>query len=362
VLPELASALPGTLTRRAGRSAAFGRVRGSLWPAAQAALAAALAWLFAHRVLGHTQPFFAPIAAAISLSTSHVQRSRRIVQMVVGVLLGVGVAELLVAVLPSGTVALGVIVLVTMLAALLFGAGFVGEGMMFVNQAAASAVLVVTVHRHGTGAERAIDVLVGGLSAFLIGVLLFPAQPLPRVYTAERAVLAELAAALGVVAERLGGGGVIEPGFTMQAGYTIHELLGRLAMARSTARMNVRIAPRRWRLRAVVEREDMRIARLDLLANAVLSLVRATTRALDDAEPVPPALAEQLVAVGDAVQRLAGTRQPWPASLLADVDAVAGAAIEHVQAQRVSRVPVIGSILRSTARDLRELIRTDAAV
>jgi uncharacterized membrane protein YgaE (UPF0421/DUF939 family) len=49
----------------------------------------------AHRVLGHSQPFFAPIAAAISLSTSYIQRSRRIAQMVGGVLLGIVVAELL---------------------------------------------------------------------------------------------------------------------------------------------------------------------------------------------------------------------------------------------------------------------------
>ena len=41
----------------------------SFWPAAHAALAAALAWLIAHRALGHQQPFFAPIAAAIALST-----------------------------------------------------------------------------------------------------------------------------------------------------------------------------------------------------------------------------------------------------------------------------------------------------
>jgi uncharacterized membrane protein YgaE (UPF0421/DUF939 family) len=234
--------------------------------------------------------------------------------------------------------------------------------MMFANQAGASAILVVVVHRHGTGAERAIDVLVGGASAYVIGVLLFPSQPLPRIYEAERAVLAELAAALGAVAVRLAEGGAVEPGFTMQTGYRIHELLGRVAIARSTALLNVRLAPRRWRLRAVVEREEMRISRLDLLANAVLSLVRVTSRALDDAEPVPGALSDQIVALRDAIERLASTQHPWPASLRADVDAVAAGAIAHVQAQPVSRVPVIGSILRSTAADVQALIQAETAV
>lgn len=146
---------------RTGRRARR-RVLDSFWAVLQAAVAAALAWLVAHRVLGHPQPFFAPIAAAISLSTSHIQRSRRIAQMVAGVLLGIVVAELLHAVLGDSTAALGVIVLATMVISLAVGAGFFGDGMMFPNQAAVSAVLVVTVHRHGTGAERAIDVLVGG--------------------------------------------------------------------------------------------------------------------------------------------------------------------------------------------------------
>ena len=38
-----------------------------------------------------------------------------------------------------------------MIVTIAVGFGFFGDGMMFPNQAAASAVLVVAVHRHGTG-------------------------------------------------------------------------------------------------------------------------------------------------------------------------------------------------------------------
>src|SRR5437762_9644581 len=100
------------------------RALDSWQPVALAAVAAALAWLIAHSLLGHPQPFFAPIAAAISLSTSRIQRSRRIVQMVIGVLLGIAIAELLSALIGTGTIAIGVIAFVTLSAAVLAGAGF----------------------------------------------------------------------------------------------------------------------------------------------------------------------------------------------------------------------------------------------
>src|SRR5579884_4178988 len=179
------------------------RLRAGFGPALLAALAAVAAWLLAHRVLGHAQPFFAPIAATISLSISRIQRSRRIVQMVSGVLLGIGIGELLVALLGTTTVVLGLIVLLTLAAALLSGEGIFGEGMMFANQAAASAILVVTLHRAGTGSERVLDALVGGGVALVLGVGLFPAHPLRLLEDAERALLRALVALLEEVARLL---------------------------------------------------------------------------------------------------------------------------------------------------------------
>ena len=337
------------------------RVRASLWPVLQAALAASLAWLFAHRVLGHSQPFFAPIAAAVSLSTSPFQRSRRIVQMVGGVLLGIGIAELLVGVLGTSTSALAVTVVVTMGVARLVGAGFVGEGMMFVNQAAASAILVVTLHRSGTGPERAVDALVGGAAALVVGVLLFPSHPLPRLRSAERGVLAALADALEHVLAALGGGAQIEPGWTLAAGYDIHQELAALAQARTTARANVRIAPRRWRLRPVVEAEDRRIARLDLLANAVLSLVRAGTVVIERDESLPAELREQIAAVAHAVRRLADAPQPWPDPLVAEIAEVTRRVTESDSARAVDSTAVLASILRATARDLANVLMGETA-
>lgn len=187
------------------------RVRAALSPSVHAALAAALAWLIAHRILGHSDPFFAPVAATIALGTMPVQRSHRIVQMVLGVLLGIAVGTLLSSLLGVSTPVLGVIVLVTLLAGRALGAGFVGDGMMFVNQAAGSAVIVAVLHHSGTGAERAIDAAVGGAVALVIGVVLFPARPLPLLRAAERALLGSVASALEGVVLFLSAGTPAEP-------------------------------------------------------------------------------------------------------------------------------------------------------
>jgi uncharacterized membrane protein YgaE (UPF0421/DUF939 family) len=346
-----------TLSWHDGATRAGRRVRASLWPAAHAALAAALAWLIAHRALGHQQPFFAPIAAAIALSTSHTRRSRRIVQMVIGVLLGIGVAEVLSALIGTSTVALGLIVLTTMLLAVLVGAGFVGEGMMFVNQSAASAILVVALRGHGIGAERALDALVGGAVALIVGVILFPAAPLRLLREAERAVLRSLAAALEQVTTLLRSGEQAPPDWALATVYEIHEQLSLLAQARLSARANVRIAPRRWHLRPVVDAEDQRIAQLDLLANAMLSLVRAVTGAIDNRESLPARMQDQIASFAGVVRLLAETPQPWPEPVVRDAMQTATDAIEQATAQRVDPTPVVASILRAGALDLVELTR-----
>jgi uncharacterized membrane protein YgaE (UPF0421/DUF939 family) len=318
-----------------------------------ASIAASLAWLIAHKLLGHPQPFFAPIAAAISLSTSRIQRSRRIVQMVGGVLIGIGVAEVLVALIGTGPAAIGVIAFATLTVAVLGGAGFVGEGMMFANQAVASAILVVALHRAGTGSERAVDVLVGGAVAFVLGVILFPAHPLTILRIAERALLRTLAIAVERALgprERLRAG---QEDWTLAMGYTVHQRLAALARARATAHANVRIAPRRWRLRSVVGAENERTARLDLLANAVVGLVRATTV---EEGPLPEPLIRQIEALGRTLDRLATVDQPWPPALRAHALRVAQGAVEYASTVQRERGATTTAILGATATDLSRVV------
>jgi len=323
-----------------------------MWPTVQAALAAALAWVIAHDALGHAQPFFAPIAAAIALGTTGIRRGRRIVQMVFGVTLGIGVGEGASALVGNGTWAIGIVVLATLSAAVVAGVGVFGEGMMFVNQSAASAILVVALHRHGTGAERLVDALVGGGVAAMIGVGLFPAEPLRVLRDAEQQVLRSLAGALGQLAELLGAGTPAQAGWTLAAAQDIHQQISGLAAARMTARANVRIAPRRWRLRGAVAAEDARTARFDLLAGASLSLIRAGTDALDAsrAEISPGGVAE-LAAVLDA---LAAGPRPWPDQTLRTVAQRTAATIE------APRPGPLAPLVRMVGRDILLVVPSGA--
>jgi uncharacterized membrane protein YgaE (UPF0421/DUF939 family) len=61
---------------------------------AQCSITAALAWLLARELLGHQLPFFAPIAAIITLGLRYGQRLRRCVEVAIGVAVGVAVGDL----------------------------------------------------------------------------------------------------------------------------------------------------------------------------------------------------------------------------------------------------------------------------
>ena len=78
-------------------------MRAYAWSIVQAAVAAGIAWFLAHTVLGHPQPFFAPIAAVVALAAGTGGRGTQAVQMLLGVAVGVVVGELLVLVLGTGT-------------------------------------------------------------------------------------------------------------------------------------------------------------------------------------------------------------------------------------------------------------------
>jgi uncharacterized membrane protein YgaE (UPF0421/DUF939 family) len=327
-------------------------VRGVLAPVLQASAAAGIAWYVAHDLLGHAQPFFAPIAAAVALSTSHVQRARRSVQMVVGVLLGIGVSELLHPVVGNGAVSIGLVVLVTLILAVALGVGFVGEGMMFFNQAAASAVLVIALHKAGTGAERATDALVGGAVALAIGVGLFPADPLRLIWDAEREVLRSL---LGILEQRsppASEGEAVDPDMdqALIASHDVHRRLTALTQARSTARAAVRVAPRRMSLRGRVELEERRVARMYLLASAVLSLMRMMIDVRGYGGDPAPECALEIDEIARALSILLDAPRPWPQSLVAEL----GGTMQELARRPLTRASPASTILTTAARRVAE--------
>jgi uncharacterized membrane protein YgaE (UPF0421/DUF939 family) len=185
---------------RLSASSRLTQVRRSLWPVAQTAGAAAIAWVVAEQVLGHSSPFFAPVAAIMSLGVTRGQRARRAVEMMLGVALGVGLADLLIHAVGSGIVQLASVVGLAMIAAILLGAG-----PMLLTEAAVSATLVVTLAPSGQGyaPTRLIDALVGGTVALVFSQILFPVHPLRLVREAAERVLREVGGTLADAASAL---------------------------------------------------------------------------------------------------------------------------------------------------------------
>lgn len=271
------SAVP-SLVRTAVR--AGGKRLGAVWfNLLQTSLAAGLSWYLAHDVLDHPQPFFAPIAAAVSLSTSNVLRAQRAVQMMIGVTLGIGLGTVVQGMLGPGALPIAVAALVALGAAVFIGGGFIGHGMMFANQTVVSALLVLALYRGGAGPERIFDALIGGAVAIVVAVLLFPADPRTVLGAARAGVLAVLHDVLSRAADVSSGRRAAPPDWPLSAVDRVHEQLSGLLEARTTAWHVVAIAPRRWGLRDAVRAADHQAVHVALLAGSVLQLARAVAPA-----------------------------------------------------------------------------------
>jgi uncharacterized membrane protein YgaE (UPF0421/DUF939 family) len=172
----VATPFEGALARsRTSLDTRLERWRTKRWAIAQCAVAAGVAWFVAKDLIGHTAPFFAPVAAVVSLGTSYGQRLRRVAEVTVGVAVGVFGADALVHVLGQGAWQITLVVGLAMTAAILLDGG-----QVFVIQAAVQSIVVTTLLPAPSAAfTRWTDALIGGCVA-LVAATVVPAAPLRR--------------------------------------------------------------------------------------------------------------------------------------------------------------------------------------
>ena len=161
------------------------RLRQQAFLIAQVAVAAAVAYWVAHDLLGHEQPFFAPVAAIISLGMSYGQRLRQVGEVTVGVAIGVLVADLFVRVAGVGLWQIAVVVAGSMAVAVLLDGGAARH-----PGAVQSVFVALVVPTPAQGLDRWVDALVGGLVA-LAAAAGRPQSPLRQPRQAAAAVLEE---------------------------------------------------------------------------------------------------------------------------------------------------------------------------
>ena len=164
------------------------RLRTRWWQVGQCAVAAGVAWWVAGELLDHPAPVFAPIAAVVSLGTSYAQRLRRVGEVTAGVAIGVFLADMLVLQFGSGAWQIGMVVGLSMSAAVLLDAGTI-----FVNQAAIQSIFVVALFLDtDQSLTRWTDAIVGGAVA-LVAATVVPSAPLRRPRNQAAVVLEKVA-------------------------------------------------------------------------------------------------------------------------------------------------------------------------
>ncbi len=272
------------------------------WSVIQTAVAATVAYFLAIFLLGHETPFFAPIAAVVSLSVTLGQRMRRAVELVFGVAVGLMVADLLVLLIGSGTVQIGIVVLLAMAAAV-----FIGGGPLVVNQAAVSALLVVVLQPPDAvfSPNRFLDALVGGGVAVAVNYL-FPINPERLVERAARPVFDELVAVLEDIAAALRSGErELAERALLKAREIDDDQVTSFYEALAAGHETARLSPTRRRALEHLELYANAGTRIDLAVINTRVLARGAANLLRRGEPAPALLPEAVLDLSRAVKALA---------------------------------------------------------
>ena len=277
----------------------------------QATVAAGLAYWFADSVLGHPNPFFAPMAAFISLNVMvSGPRLKHSVELVFGAALGVGVGDVIISILGSGAWQLTVGVFCAMIVGV-----FVGRGPLVVNQSASSAVLIATILPPGTAGsyQRMLDALVGGVIGIIVLVLL-PRTPL----SGARRTIAEV---LDIGAEVL-----LDVGIGMRHGDTdrirtalsvVRSMQTKVSVMDGTvadAAEQVRIAPLLWRSRDEIQSLSRMVHPVDNAMRNVRVLARRAITAREDHVDFDPELCNLVVGVSEGTRLVGGLLDRQPTS------------------------------------------------
>jgi uncharacterized membrane protein YgaE (UPF0421/DUF939 family) len=272
------------------------RVNG-LW-VAQAALATSVAWVVAREVLGHPRPVFAPLVALIGVSATLGQRRRYAIEMVIGVALGIAVADALVVAIGDGPVQIAAIVAGAMAAAVALGGGVV-----LVSEAAASALLVVTIQPPGSGLSgaRFLDSLLGGVIALAVTALL-PMNPAAVARRAAEPLLAELAGALDEVALALehGDADLADRAFTRARSLDPDSLTDTVVSGKEL----LGLSPFARRARARFGRYELAANQVDATLTSVKALSRASVRGIEQGANIPPAVPAAVRELAETVRTL----------------------------------------------------------
>jgi uncharacterized membrane protein YgaE (UPF0421/DUF939 family) len=341
---------------------ALWRLRARSVPILQTAFAAVAAWYLAELLLPGERPVFASIAAVIALGAAYGQRRERAIELIGGVVLGIGVADLLVSVLGSGPIQLGVLVILASSAAVMLGGGPV-----LVTEAAVSAILLVLLEPAGSGLppERLLEALIGGGVALAVAALAFPLDPVLLVSRSVQAVFGKLGRTLEELAAALESGDSGRAEHALAAARELDDDVRAFEQALALGGETARFSPGRRSTRGELARYAESARHIEFAVRDTEILARHALRHVRSGQTPPPELPLAIRDLGLAVWALAaelGDPRPFGAGEVRFYASRAAArATESFEGQRDLALAEIVVLVRSTSIDLVRAAETGAA-
>ena len=346
------------LSERAGRRGMASqrrrlqRWRAHLFLVTQMALAAGLGWFLGVRLLGHDQPFFAAVAAILCLGLSFGQRVTRVVEVAVGVFLGVAVGDAFVLLFGTGAWQIGLAVFIAMSVALWLGA----RTLMVMQAGIQAAVVVTLLPGVEPGLARWADALLGCAIALVLA-LVAPTSPIQRPRHQAAAVLAEAGGTLRAAEAALRSGDQEAADAVLDRARATESMLEELSGAAAEGVELVRYSPLLRGERQHVQQVADLVAPLDRLLRDLRILARRVTVSAFRGEHVPDHVIALLGEVADitsfCADELWARRLPTRARERIAVAGDATSAVDH-HALSLSGVVIVAQ-MRSILIDLLEL-------
>lgn len=313
----------------------------------QIVVAATASFSFAHYVLGHAAPLLAATVTVSSLGLVRDARPRRVLETVIGMVVGILVAELIVLVAGIGWWQLGLT-----LAASLVVARFLSPQPAFAIAAAVQSAIVMVIPV-SVPFVRMIDGIVGGVAALLVTALL-PRSPLRTVTREGTQLLAAFDSAITTLVQALRRGDPARAERGLAKARGLQSLVDQWRAGVESGSEIARISPFLRRQRPEFQRQERVRLHLDLATRNLRVIGRRVVYLCDDRHPRPIAadLLGELAAGARLISDALGDISYEPAAREA-IRAVAGRLDPSVLAGRSSAIDqtLIGA-LRPLAVDL----------
>ena len=274
-----------------------GRLRARCWFILQIAVGATLAWVVAKYGLGHALPFFAPITAMICLGLTYGDRVRRIIELTIGVAIGIATGDVFVHLFGTGVWQIFAVCVLAMTIAVLLGAG-----QLLMMQAGIQGVIItVLVAGEGEAFSRWIDALVGGGVALLIAMIAPMRSTTLRPRERAVALVGQLAEVLTDTTQALRRRDPERATEALEKARHLSDEIDELRESAAEARAAAKLAPLLARAdRRQVEEISGLVTPLDLAVRNIRVLARRAEAALLEDEYVPGTYVDMVAGLAES--------------------------------------------------------------